>query len=100
MANENSATGANGAGTKTSPANRRSSTTQLREKTTTETMHQQEGTPTTAPSSAGAARGTPVMGERLRPWVLYDLYEAQATDTLDLIKDYFRRFLGCDRRPS
>ncbi|KAG3115416.1 hypothetical protein PI124_g931 [Phytophthora idaei] len=99
MVNENSATGANGAGTETSPANRRSSTTQLREKTTTETMQQQEGTPTTAPS-AGAARGTRVMDERLRPWALYGLSEAQATDTLDLINYYFRRFPGCDIRPS
>ncbi|KAG3136508.1 hypothetical protein PI124_g19870 [Phytophthora idaei] len=57
----------------------------------------QEGIPTTGTSStneAGAARGSRVMDNRLRPWALYDLSGAQAPDTLDTMKDHFRRFRG------
>ncbi|KAG3065541.1 hypothetical protein PI125_g23978 [Phytophthora idaei] len=60
-------------------------------------QQQQEGVPTTGTSStneAGAARGSRVMDNRLRPWALYDLSGTQAPDTLDRMKDHFRRFRG------
>ncbi|KAG2762511.1 hypothetical protein PC129_g21427 [Phytophthora cactorum] len=57
----------------------------------------QEGISTTGTSStkqAGAARGSRVMDNRLRPWALYDLSGAPTADTLDTMKDHFRRFRG------
>ncbi|KAG3172822.1 hypothetical protein PI126_g1149 [Phytophthora idaei] len=64
-------------------------------------QQQQEAIPTTGTSStneAGAARGSRVMDNRLRPWALYDLSGAQAPDTLDTMKDHFRRFRGLRRK--
>ncbi|KAG3062941.1 hypothetical protein PI125_g24439 [Phytophthora idaei] len=85
------------AATGTSPANRRSSKTRLAQHSTSDMMHQyQEVTATTTSSTneAGARRGSRVMDNRLRPWALYDLSGAQVPDTLDTMKDHFRRFRG------
>ncbi|EEY54558.1 uncharacterized protein PITG_08222 [Phytophthora infestans T30-4] len=55
-------------------------------------LYVRTGTPTTATSSTAAARGTRVMDDQLRAWALYDISGARAPDTLDTMKDHFRRF--------
>ncbi|KAI9986798.1 hypothetical protein PInf_025759 [Phytophthora infestans] len=67
------------------------------------TMEQQQqqipATATSLTSATTAARGTYVMDEALRPWPLYDISGAQDPESLDEMKDLFRRFRALRQKP-
>ncbi|KAI9989225.1 hypothetical protein PInf_019386 [Phytophthora infestans] len=60
---------------------------------------QQQQIPATATSLTSAARGIHVMNEVLRPWALYDISGAQDPESLDEMKDLFRRFRALRQKP-